>query len=153
MTVVSAEDLKRRDKLLGMLTSDFDGERATAAAMLAKLASQYKMTLPEFCAVGATPQPSSSGGKSSQKSQAKPQPQSAYQPDDPNSMEMLMMLRRVIDYHLDLVTEWEEEFLENVTNRYFRDVDLSEKQRTIAMRILTKVAMTSGRPRDGFRPV
>jgi hypothetical protein len=64
---------------------------------------------------------------------------------------MLMMLRKVIDYHLDLVTQWEEEFLENVTDRYFRDDDLSEKQKAIAMRILTKVAMNAKRG-DGFRP-
>jgi hypothetical protein len=133
---ISADDLKRRDKLLGMLTSEFDGERATAAAMLAKLAAQHKMTIPELCAQRADAQP--------QKPQPKQKP-----PSDDN--EMLMMLRKVIDYHLDLVTQWEEEFLENVTNRYFRDDDLSEKQKAIAMRILTKVAMNAKRG-DGFRP-
>jgi hypothetical protein len=132
---VSATDLIRRDKLLGMLTSDFDGERATAAAMLAKLASSYQMTIPEFCQAGS----------------AAPQPKNkSYTPPD-NDCEMLNMLRKVIDHHLNLVTPWEEEFLTNVTSRYFCDQDLSEKQQRVAMRILRKVATTTERG-QGFRP-
>lgn len=154
MAMISADDLKRRDKLLGMLSSDFDGERATASAMLAKMAAGYKMTIPELC------QATVSGAQSSrpQGAQAKPQPNTAR----PNTArpgnstgpdnEMLMLLRKVIDHHLDLVTEWEEEFLENVTDKYLRDDDLSDKQRAVAMRILAKVAQNGNQPkRDGFR--
>jgi hypothetical protein len=135
---ISAEDIKRRDKLLGMLSSDYDGERATASAMLARMAAHYKMTIPELCQAGTASQP---------KQQAKPRPQPT---SDDN--EMLLMLRKVIDHHLDLVTTWEEEFLENVTDKYYRDDDLSEKQKAVAMRILQKVALNAGRG-DGFRRV
>jgi hypothetical protein len=144
---ISEDDLKRRDKLLGMLSSDFDGERATASAMLAKMAVGYKMTIPELCQAqvnGARPQ------------QARPQPNPKPQPNpqptgSDDDDEMLRHLRKVASDHLDLVTSWEEEFLESVTQKYVRDDALSEKQKVIAMRILTKVAMNAGRPRSGFR--
>ncbi|KRR21328.1 hypothetical protein CQ14_06675 [Bradyrhizobium lablabi] len=148
--MVSDDDIKRRDKLLGMLSSNFDGERATASAMLAKMAASYKMTIPELCQAGAKPA-SSSGPRPGPGPSPGPKPG----PKDPNALdnEMLMMLRKVIDHHLDLVTAWEEEFLENVTDRYYRDADLSPKQTSVAMRILEKVALNAGKPRDGFRPV
>jgi hypothetical protein len=132
---ISDADIKRRDKLLGMLSSEFDGERATASSMLAKMAASYKMTIPELCQASTKPSPG-------------PKPE-ATGPDN----EMLMMLRKVIDYHLDLVTQWEEEFLESVTDRYFHDDDLSDKQKNVAMRILAKVAINADRSRDGFRSV
>ncbi|MGY2987678.1 hypothetical protein [Bradyrhizobium sp. USDA 4508] len=150
--MISDDDIKRRDKLLGMLSSNFDGERATASAMLAKMAASYKMTIPELCQARSGASSSTSSGprpSSGPKGGPKPGPKSADAPDN----EMLMMLRKVIDHHLDLVTAWEEEFLENVTDKYFRDDDLSDKQKSVAMRILTKVAMNAGKPRDGFRPV
>lgn len=121
--MISEQDIKRRDRLLGMLTSQFDGERATAGSMLAKLAAQYKMTVPEFCQAGVEPQ----------KEQTK-----AY---DPKGCEMLMMLRKVLDNHFMQVTDWELKFLESVSFNYSSDKDLSDKQRKVALRILNKIAM------------
>lgn len=148
--MISDDDLKRRDKLLGMLSSDFDGERATASGMLAKMAASYKMTIPELCQAGVRPQPHPNSRPNPQpgpKPQPNPQPSGSGDDD-----EMLHHLRQVITSHLDLVTPWEEEFLESVTQKYSRDDSLSEKQKTIAMRILTKVAMNAQRPtRSGFR--
>ena len=148
--MISEDDLKRRDKLLGMLSSNFDGERATASGMLAKMAAGYKMTIPELCQAGARPQPHPNSRPNPQPG-PKPQPKS--QPNGSgDDDELLNHLRQVIASHLDLVTEWEEEFLESVTQKYVRDDALSEKQKTIAMRILTKVAMNAQRPtRSGFR--
>jgi hypothetical protein len=151
---ISDDDLKRRDKLLGMLSSDFDGERATASAMLAKMAAGYKMTIPELCQAQA-------GGRQQQarpqpNPNSRPNPQPGPQPGpQPNGSgaedEMLMHLRQVMESYGDLVTPWEEGFLESVTQKYSRDDALSEKQKAIAMRILTKVAMNAGRPRSGFK--
>jgi hypothetical protein len=149
MAMVSDDDIKRRDKLLGMLSSDFDGERATASAMLAKMAAGYKMTIPELCQAQA--------GGARQQQQARPQPNPKPQPNpQPNGSgdddEMLQHLRQVMETYGDLVTEWEEGFLESVTQKYSRDDALSEKQKAIAMRILTKVANNANRPnRSGFR--
>lgn len=151
MPIITPDDLKRRDKLLSMLSSTFDGERATAGTMLAKMATSYRLTIPELCQAGV--KPAGTGPKPSGPSKpagAQSKPDSSAPPDN----EMLLLLRKVIDHHLDLVTAWEEEFLENVTDHYFRDNDLSEKQKGVAMRILTKVAANAGRPtRDGFRSV
>lgn len=137
--MVSDDDIKRRDKLLGMLSSNFDGERATASAMLAKMAASYKMTIPEVCQAGARSSASSSTSSGPRPGPG-PSPGPKPGPKDPNAPdnEMLMMLRKVIDHHLDLVTTWEEEFLENVTDRYYRDADLSPKQTHVAMRILER---------------
>lgn len=145
--MISDDDLKRRDKLLGMLSSDFDGERATASAMLAKMAAGYKMTIPELC------QAQSGGARQQQaRPQPNPKPQPKPQPTGTgDDDEMLVHLRQVMNDYPDLVTPWEEEFLESVTQKYSRDDALSDKQKAIAMRILTKVAMNAGRPRSGFR--
>ena len=58
----------RIDKLIGMLTSDFDGERANASAMLARMAKEAKMTMPEFLQAHAArggPPPGNTGGRHS----------------------------------------------------------------------------------------
>src|SRR4051812_3789528 len=135
MAMISDDDLKRRDKLLGMLSSDFDGERATASGMLAKMAASYKLTIPELCQAqsgGARPQQQQARPKPQPKPQPQPQAQPSGSGDDD---EMLMHLRQALNNHLDLVTSWEEEFLESVTQKYVRDDALSDKQKAIAMRI------------------
>ena len=47
--MIEDADRTRVIKLLGMLTSDFDGERANAAAFLTKVATRYKLTIPQLC--------------------------------------------------------------------------------------------------------
>jgi hypothetical protein len=49
--MIDGADRERVVKLLGMLTSDFDGERANASALISKLASKYKVTIPQLCAL------------------------------------------------------------------------------------------------------
>jgi|ERR1035437_4351803 hypothetical protein len=51
------EDRTRIIKLLGMLTSDFDGERANAAAFLTKIATRYKLTIPQLCELATSKTP------------------------------------------------------------------------------------------------
>jgi hypothetical protein len=45
---ISDNDRSRRDKLVGMLGSSFDGERLNALAMLQRMADSYKIPIHEF---------------------------------------------------------------------------------------------------------
>lgn len=47
-------DRERILKLIGMLTSDFAGERATAADFISKIAARYRVTLPELFGMALT---------------------------------------------------------------------------------------------------
>ncbi len=125
-------------KLLGMLTSDFDGERATAAAFIARMAAQYKITVPQLCCLAA------SLSEEPPKSTAPP-PQdrrrhTSSMPDDDFEdvgCELLKELRAA-DGHPSL-TSWEANFVQDVSQKYKSDEDLSPKQRAIVERICAKI--------------
>jgi hypothetical protein len=53
--MIEDADRTRVVKLLGMLTSDFDGERANAGAFLSKIAARYKLTIPQLCGLATAP--------------------------------------------------------------------------------------------------
>ena len=62
---VDIADKTRLSKLLGMLGSSFDGERANAAAMIQKMAEKYKLTITELVAAshGVASYPKSWGSR------------------------------------------------------------------------------------------
>ena len=123
-------------KLIGMLGSAFDGERANAAAMMSKMAEAKKLTLNELIAL-AYEAPASAPRK------PPPEPEPAYseftnvdQADD-----LLRMLQRIADrpdIAERVLTAWEIQFSSDVASRYERDYELSEKQLNVVQRILTK---------------
>jgi hypothetical protein len=53
--MIEDADRARVVKLLGMLTSEFDGERANAGAFLSKIALRYKLTIPQLCGLATAP--------------------------------------------------------------------------------------------------
>jgi hypothetical protein len=129
-------------KLIGMLGSAFDGERANAAAMMSKMAEAKKLTLNELIALAYEAEV--------------PPRRRAYQPPPPppepdpepfgdvdQANDLLRMLQRIADrpdIAEQVLTSWEIQFSTDVAGRYERDYELSEKQLNVVQRILNKAS-------------
>lgn len=133
----------RLEKLLGMLGSSFDGERANAARMIAAMADKKKLTITEliYGAAGARPQ--------SAPRQPPPPPPKQKAKERPfgakNSNTMLQQLADIAadsDEFEFVLTEWECQFASDVASRYSYDYELSEKQIVIVEKILRKVEIS-----------
>jgi len=130
----------RLEKLLGMLGSSFDGERATAASMIQRMAEAKKMTINELIAQAHM---TAAGARQQQKP---PPPQPPPEPDFTDidkADDLLKMLQRIADNQAvaaRVLTPWELNFSADVAARYSHDYDLSEKQLVIVEKILRKAS-------------
>lgn len=142
---MDAADKTRLEKLLGMLASSFDGERANAAAMIAAMAEKHRMTVVELIN-SAQPKPPP----------PPPRPTPPRQPAWSNygspsrrrgASPMIQALSEIAD-NVDLfdgvLTEWEIEFVGDVSQRYDREYELSDKQLVVVERILRKAQRHAG---------
>lgn len=111
-------DRSRVEKLLGMLGSDFAGERANAAAALSRIARDQRLTLVELLQRiwrGESTFPSTS-----------------------DVLDLLAAALAAPDAPVAL-TEWELNFARNIIGRFDRQDELSPKQRETTERIIRKV--------------
>lgn len=113
MTELSPSERTRLQKLVGMLASDFDGERANAARMITRFASERKVTIVELLMGDPVTKPRWPKG----------------------ILDGLSFSLRFCE----VLNEWEERFARDVPQRYADDDDLSERQESIALRIIEKV--------------
>lgn len=126
----------RLEKLLGMLGSEFDGERANAAAMIAKMAAKEGKTIADLCMTGRTqtvyvdrivykdetPPPRKKPG--------------GFHPDDRILLDKLTWAFEHDDEDLSM---FERDFASTVPYQYAYDWQLSDKQQRIAQRIIKRV--------------
>lgn len=138
---MEAAERTRLEKLLGMLGSSFDGERANAARMIAAMAEAKKLSINELIAMMTQPSPSSS----SRQQQSKPRPPPP--PDDFSDIDkaddLLRMLKKIAEKPAlasRVLTDWEIQFATDVSGRYAHDYELSEKQLVVTEKILRKAA-------------
>jgi hypothetical protein len=129
----------RLEKLLGMLGSSFDGERANAARMIAAIAEAKKITINELIAMAHQP---AAGSRQQRAKSPRPEPDDDFngvdKPDD-----LLRMLKRIVDkpaLAARAFTAWEVQFATDVRARYAHDYELSEKQLVITEKILRKAS-------------
>jgi hypothetical protein len=128
-------------KLIGMLGSAFDGERANAAAMMSKMAEAKKLTLNELIALAYEPGVAQSHNK--QRPTPPPEPDPEPFKDVNQANDLLKMLQRIADrpdIAERVLTAWEIQFSTDVAGRYERDYELSDKQLNVVQRILTKAS-------------
>lgn len=128
----------RLEKLLGMLGSSFDGERATAAALIQRMAEAKKLTINELIAKAHMP-----AGNQRQHSPPPPPPPEPDFTDIDKADDLLKMLCRIAekpDIAARVLTPWEINFSTDVSARYSHDYDLSEKQLVIVEKILRKAS-------------
>ena len=152
--------------LLNMLASEFDGERANAARMIAKMAAAEKKTVAEFVMSPQTiyrdrivektvyrdrPEPKTApGGR---------RPGESFDDDDlrryrphpgakrtkPNDEGLVAGLRWARDFPEHL-SGFEVEFIASVLATAWDDYDLTYKQEKVARRIIAKVKAYEGEP-------
>ncbi|HKH94950.1 MAG TPA: hypothetical protein VKA39_00330 [Beijerinckiaceae bacterium] len=120
--MLSAADRSRVEKLANMLASDFDGERANAGALLARMASERKVTVAELLGLAQGP------------ATAEPPSPSRLWDDD---VDLLDRLAAAVNF-TSVLTPWEREYAADVSRRYVRAAQLSERQHAVAERIVVK---------------
>jgi hypothetical protein len=154
-------DKERLIKLIGMLGSSHDGERANAAAFLQKMAAKYKMTITELMAqVGGKGQdrviykdrivekvvvkevfrdrPGSPFGFSNEP--PKPEPEPSFTDVDSPLLQRMKDVAAKPAIASRVLTQWELNFITDVSSRYEYDRELSDKQLVIVERVLVKAS-------------
>jgi hypothetical protein len=152
-------DKERLIKLIGMLGSSHDGERANAAAFIQKLAERNKMTIAELIAAAH-------GGKGSERIvyrdrpvyrdrivekekvvyRDRPAPPPPPEPEPTFTDVDSPLLQRMKDVAAKpaiasrVLTQWELNFITDVSGRYEYDRELSDKQLVIVERVLVKAS-------------
>lgn len=125
-------------KLLGMLGSAFEGERANAAAMVDKLMREHKLTWeqllngvpPGFAGQGPQPKPS-------RPSEGPTRPSGRADGKDDTPEGWAAMHSYACEHDGDL-TEWELDFLESIGEWLLDKKPLSDKQKRVLRRIYAK---------------
>jgi hypothetical protein len=141
-----AGDRDRLEKLLGMLGSSFDGERANAGGFIQKMAEKRKQTVVEMVrdVLGVVERP-------------KPRPQPQQDPYDDFWDQMARKQRESArttnrnhpgrgllgklweKRESEHLSDWDRDFIYDICDRYFGEDDLTRKQREQAERILRRV--------------
>lgn len=139
-----------------MLGSDFEGERANAAAMISKMAKEQKKTIAELVLGGGAPQivyrdkivyvdkivekvvyrdrvvPNPQAGNTTRNTTVPPGTGRV----PPTAGDLIYRLRWVLD--VPNLTDFERIFVRDITNRYRYETELSGKQREVAKKIVEK---------------
>lgn len=150
-------DRDRLTKLVGMLGSDQLGERAAAAAFIQKLADKYKVSVADLMATGFAKQAPPPPPRQPPPRQPPPR-QPPPPPPQPKRQQatwnnvgggdlMLQALREIVNNEERFeftLNSWEWEFTEDVANKYDRDDELSDKQKRVIERIVTKCKRALG---------
>ena len=125
-------DKIRLDKLLGMLGSKFDGERANAASMIQQLAQKHGMSITELIAAAHNNKPH------------QPQNDDIHYDDVEDDLQKSVKIREFLGsiIHDPVLTTWERDFCQSVS-RYPGRV-LSEKQVAVGVRIADKIKRQRG---------
>lgn len=130
-------DAKQKEltkKLIGMLGSDFDGERATAAKKISDAAKTRKITIVEFMALCLAPEQ----GSRREYRREDPPKKEKYREEYPDNTALLREMEELAGEWGDTaLSSWERDFVFDVCNR--ASTYLSEKQLAVVNRILAKL--------------
>lgn len=138
-----ADDRGRLEKLLGMLGSEFEGERANAALMIAKMAQKEGKTIADLCMTGRT----QTVYLDRIVYRDAPSPQNVDVPPrrrktggfHPEDRVLLDQLTWAFENDDEDLSTFERDFAAQVPYEYSYDWLLSDKQQKIARRIIRKV--------------
>jgi len=146
-------DKERLIKLIGMLGSSHDGERANAAAFIQRLAEKNKMTIAELIAAAH-------GGKGADRiiyrdrivekekvvyrdrpaAAPPPEPEAFFTDVDSPLIARMKDVAAKPAVASRVLTGWELNFITDVSSRYEYDNQLSDKQLVIVERVLVKAS-------------
>lgn len=145
--------------LLNMLSSDFDGERANAARMIANMAKANGKTVADFVMSPQTIYRDRIVEKTVYRDRPEPKAKPSYDDEDlrryrphpgakrtkPNDEGLVAGLRWAKDFP-ERLSGFEVEFIASVLASAWDDYDLSYKQEKVARRIIAKVKAYEGDP-------
>ena len=145
--------------LLNMLSSDFDGERANAARMIANMAKANGKTVADFVMSPQTIYRDRIVEKTVYRDRPEPKAKPSYDDEDlrryrphpgakrtkPNDEGLVAGLRWAKDFPEHL-SGFEVEFIASVLATAWDDYDLTYKQEKVARRIIAKVKAYEGEP-------
>jgi hypothetical protein len=134
---ISDGDRSRRDKLVGILGSSFDGERLNALGLLQRMADNYKVPIHELLLANG----SSGAGSNSEQAQ-NPDPAEPG-PKLPSNWRALFAKAQQLNGSRFFLTTWESNFVADLIARGTRFP--SPKQAGVIARILEKAAVFSSR--------
>jgi hypothetical protein len=124
--MLSHADRSRVEKLVAMLASSFNGERATAAGFLGKMVSDRNLTIGELLGLAQAPPVFEPPPPSS------PHSSSRLWAED---VDLLDHLAAAVNF-ASVLSPWECEFSSDVSRKFTRASQLSERQRVVAERIV-----------------
>jgi hypothetical protein len=138
-------DKERLIKLIGMLGSEHDGERANAAAFLQKMAARYKMTITELMGQvgGSAPKvvyKEKIVVREVFRDRPPPEPEPAFTDVDSPLLQRMKDVAAKPAIASRVLTQWELNFITDVSGRYEYDRELSDKQLVIVERVLVKAS-------------
>lgn len=152
-------DRERLAKLLGMLGSDYDGERATAGRMIAQMAKAEGKGIAEFCMGGGVQ--IVYRDRIVEKTVYRERPDDdlrAYRPPPEHKKRsahtykaagILKALRKAYDdavHDPSLLDGWDMEFIDDILMKCSSDYDLTYRQLATAWKIVNKVKKQTGEP-------
>jgi len=128
---ITPDDERKLDKIIGMLGSAHDGERASAASLIQNIAQKYKITISELMTFHYN------------KRASPPPPPPLPPPPPPTVEEEDGMLEALL--HIDScpkmypsLDNWERKFCHEVSHRYNKDSQLSGRQVNVILKIIRK---------------
>jgi hypothetical protein len=138
---ISDSDRSRRDKLVGMLGSSFDGERLNALGLLQRMADNYKVPIHEFLLATG----SSGAGSNSEQATRKAQNPDPAEPGPklPSNWRALFVEAQQLNGSRFFLTVSESNFVADLIARETRFP--LPKQAAVIARILEKAAVFSSR--------
>jgi hypothetical protein len=127
-----APALEKLKRVCGLLGSEFDGERANAAAAATRILHDHKLTWAEFIENAGRPKPAP---------EAKPKPEGKAKPQEKSSNDEFPFYEACVYClrHAGLLSDWETKFLNDIKYR----TRLTEKQRAVAQRLAAKVKLAT----------
>ena len=136
---LSDSDRSRRDKLVGMLGSSFDGERLNALGLLQRMADNYKVPIHELLLANESSGAGSISAQAARKAQ-NPDPAETG-PKLPANWRALFAEAQQLNGSRFFLTAWESSFVTDLIARGTRFP--SPRQAAVIARILEKAAAFS----------
>jgi hypothetical protein len=164
---LSSTDRSRREKLVGMLGSAFDGERLNALAMLQKMADAYKIPIHTFLLADSGGTDSNFDRQRAEQAErkareaelraqraeqaartqhARPDEPAPIAPKLPPNWRELFATAEQLNHSLFFLTAWESNFVSDLIARGTRWPSL--KQSVVIVRILEKAAVFNSQTTD-----
>ncbi len=137
----------RLEKLLGMLGSEFENERAVAALKIANMAKDQGKTIVELCTFERTVEK-----VAGPRVYEKPKPKFRDH-DDTDAHSILTQIQDAVNRERvwfvkdePVWTEWEREFMTDLLRRYWNDDEMSDRQLEIVARVAGKLQQRESEP-------